>query len=155
MIESLSAGADDFMVKPIRTAELQARVGALIRRAYPPKSETELIVGPYRFLLGTHSLEINGRESDLNHREYELALFLFKNLGRLVSREHLLDVLWGKDLETGSRSLDTHISSVRIKLKLPPSRGILLSAVYGLGYRLELLDNDVLAQLQTQRRMAA
>jgi len=149
MVEGLGAGADDFMVKPIRLGELSARVTALLRRAYPNQFAAEVSFGPYRFLPLTRTLEVNGQAIDLKHREYELALFLFQNLGRLLSREHLREAVWGLGPEEPSRSLDTHISRLRTKLDLRPANGFLLSAIYGLGYRLETIDMDSLSPLRT------
>jgi DNA-binding response OmpR family regulator len=142
MVEGLAVGADDFMVKPIRTAELEARVHALLRRAYPARHDTELAFGPYHFLPQRRMLKVNGVQAELKHREYELALFLFQNMGRLLSREHLREAIWGISDETSSRSLDTHVSRLRTKLDLRPSHGFLLSAIYGLGYRLEAVDSE-------------
>jgi DNA-binding response OmpR family regulator len=119
VIEGLSAGADDFMVKPIRVGELMARVSALLRRAYPNKSGGEFEIDRYRF---------------------DPAVFLFRNLGRLLSRKHLLEAVWGIEAEISSRSLDTHISRLRGKLGLMPENGYRLSAVYSVGYRLEAVN---------------
>ena len=145
MVEGLSAGADDFMVKPIRVGELEARVRALLRRSYPAQHESEITFGPYHFQPGSRTLEVKGETVELKHREYELALFLFQNLGRLLSREHLREAVWGVGAEAPSRSLDTHISRLRTKLDLRPSNGFVLSAIYGLGYRLEAIDADMLS----------
>lgn len=142
MVEGLTVGADDFMLKPLRTAELEARVHALLRRAYPARHDTELTIGPYHFLPQRRMLKVNGVQAELKHREYELALFLFQNIGRLLSREHLREAIWGISDQTSSRSLDTHVSRLRNKLDLRPSRGFLLSAIYGLGYRLEAVDSE-------------
>ncbi|RZL45298.1 MAG: response regulator transcription factor [Variovorax sp.] len=147
MVEGLTAGADDFMVKPIRVAELEARVKALLRRAYPSQHEAELVFGPYHLFPHSRTLQVNGKLVELKHREYELALFLFQNLGRLLSREHLREAVWGLGAETPSRSLDTHISRLRTKLDLRPANGFLLSAIYGLGYRLEAIEADSLVPL--------
>ncbi|MBS0340697.1 MAG: response regulator transcription factor [Proteobacteria bacterium] len=140
LVAGLSAGADDFMVKPISVVELEARVHALLRRAYPSHHDVELEFGPYHFFPQARTLHVNGEPVDLKHREYELALFLFQNLGRLLSREHLREAVWGRGPEEPSRSLDTHISRLRTKLSLRPANGFLLSAVYGLGYRLETVE---------------
>lgn len=148
MIQGLAAGADDFMAKPIRVRELEARVNALLRRAYPRQHETEVAFGPYRFMLQSRTLEANGQAIELKHREYDLALFLFQNLGRLLSREHLREAVWGLRPDTPSRSLDTHISRLRTKLDLRPANGFLLSAIYGLGYRLEAIDGDAMASMR-------
>jgi len=148
MVEGLGAGADDFMVKPIRIGELEARVTALLRRAYPNQFAAEVSFGPYRFMPLTRTLEVNGHAVDLKHREYELALFLFQNLGRLLSREHLREAVWGLGPDEPSRSLDTHISRLRTKLDLRPANGFLLSAIYGLGYRLETIDVASLSPLR-------
>jgi DNA-binding response OmpR family regulator len=144
MVEGLAAGADDFMVKPIRVAELQARVRALLRRSYPAQHEADLVFGDYQFTLATRTLTIKGEPVELSYREYELAFFLFQNMGRLLSREHLREAVWGVGNDSPSRSLDTHVSRLRVKLDLVPSNGFLLSAVYRLGYRLESIDDKVL-----------
>ena len=144
MVEGLGAGADDFMVKPIRVGELAARTQALLRRAYPSHHETEVVFGPYHFYPHSRALKVHGESLELKHREYELALFLFQNMGRLLSREHLREAVWGQGPDASSRSLDTHISRLRTKLDLRPRNGFLLSAIYGLGYRLEAIDSEML-----------
>lgn len=149
MVEGLGAGADDFMVKPIRVGELKARVQALLRRAYPAHFESELVFAPYHFFPQSRSLEVNNKAVELKHREYELALFLFQNMGRLLSREHLREAVWGLGPEPASRSLDTHVSRLRSKLDLRPANGFLLSAIYGLGYRLEALEADSFSDVRT------
>lgn len=151
IVKSLGAGADDFMSKPVRVAELAARVEALLRRAYPALHETELVYGLYRFSPQARTLEVDGKPLELQHREYELALFLFQNMGRLLSREHLREAVWGINADKPSRSLDTHISRLRTKLDLRPGNGFLLSAVYGLGYRLESIDGATMDMIQFPR----
>ncbi|MET3495239.1 response regulator transcription factor [Variovorax boronicumulans] len=144
MVEGLNGGADDFMAKPIRAGELEARVNALLRRSYPSKHEAELVFGPYHFYPPSRLLRVHGRPVELKNREYELALFLFQNLGRLLSREHLHEAVWGLGVEALSRSLDTHVSRLRTKLDLRPANGFLLLAIYGLGYRLETIEANTL-----------
>lgn len=146
IVEGLSSGADDFMIKPMRIAELRARVRALLRRAYPDPAETELAWVPYRFDPKVCEVRVDGRVVAMTQKEFDLALFLFRNSGRLVSRQHLLESVWmtnnPRDTDLMSRSLDTHISRVRSLLALRAEHGYRLSAVYGQGYRLEKLNES-------------
>ncbi|MDQ0572815.1 DNA-binding response OmpR family regulator [Variovorax paradoxus] len=145
VVEGLNAGADDFMSNPGRAKELEARVNALLRRSYPAQHEVELVFGDYHFYPPSRILKVKGVQVDLKNREYELALFLFQNLGRLLSREHLHEAVWGLGVEALSRSLDTHISRLRTKLALRPASGFLLLAIYGMGYRLETIESNPLS----------
>ena len=140
VIEGLSAGADDFMVKPIRIGELTARVNALLRRAYQQKGAGEVVVDRYRFDTATAKIHVDGQTISLKQKEFDLALFLFQNIGRLLSRKHLLEAVWGIEAEVSSRSLDTHISRLRMKLGLVPEKGYRLAAIYSVGYRLEAVN---------------
>jgi DNA-binding response OmpR family regulator len=105
----------------------------------------ELVFGPYHFYPPSRVLKVRGVQVELKNREYELALFLFQNVGRLLSREHLHEAVWGLGIEALSRSLDTHVSRLRTKLDLRPANGFLLLAIYGLGYRLETIEADALS----------
>lgn len=137
VIEGLAAGADDFMVKPIRVGELIARVKALLRRAYYQQTPNELAFGRYKFDVAGAQILVDGAPVVLKQREFDLALFLFQNMGRLLSRKHLLEAVWGIEAEVSSRSLDTHVSRLRTKLGLHPEHGFRLAAIYSVGYRLE------------------
>lgn len=140
VVEGLGCGADDYMLKPIRVHELMARVKALIRRSYPQPEDSSLRFGGYTIDLAARTVHYEGRPIELKHREFELARCLFTNTGRLLSRAYLGETVWGRAVEVPSRSLDTHISSLRAKLELRPARGFRLVAVYGQGYRLEAVD---------------
>ena len=124
---SLGSGAADLMVKPGRIGELNARVAALLRRAYPENTGGVMEFGRYRFLPETRSIEKDGVAVELKNREYDLALFLFQNMGRLLSRDHLKEVVWGQVADVMSRSLDTHISRLRTLLDLRPANGFILT----------------------------
>ena len=137
IVEGLESGADDFMVKPLRVAELVARVRALLRRAYPAAAKGSMEFGRYRFQADSRTLEVDGRAVELKNREYDLALFLFQNVGRLLSRDHLREIIWGQNSDVISRSLDTHVSRLRTLLYLRPENGYVINAVYGVGYRFE------------------
>lgn len=137
VIEALASGADDYMVKPVRTGELAARVSALLRRAHPRALSEQLVFGPYRFDAEQRNLTLRGELISLNNREYDLALFLFRNAGRLLSRGHLREAAWGEYSKAPSRSIDTHISRLRTRLCLTPDNGFTIHAFYGTGYRLD------------------
>lgn len=147
VIEALTRGADDFMTKPLRMGELVARVTALLRRAYPEALGTRLVFGAYCFDGEQRALYLHGQAVELKNREYELALFMFRNPGRLLSRGHLREVVWGDNAEAPSRSLDTHISRLRSKLELTPANGYIITAIYGLGYRLDPVSVDANAEM--------
>ncbi|XHS77044.1 response regulator transcription factor [Burkholderiaceae bacterium UC74_6] len=141
IVEGLSAGADDYMIKPIRVGELVARARALLRRCYSEvERETLLETGSHRFDLVARQVSIDGVPIELKRLEFDLAVFLFRNIGRLVSRGHLVEAVWGQTVDVGSRSLDTHVSRLRTKLELRPQRGFRLSSIYNHGYRLEMMD---------------
>ncbi|MCB5185241.1 response regulator transcription factor [Methylobacillus gramineus] len=145
VVHGLTAGADDFMSKPVRVRELMARINALLRRLYPKATQQEFTWGNYHCNVATQSFWHNGVALNLKNKEFELALFLFQNLGRLLSRQHIQEQVWGmQSVELQTRTLDTHISSVRTKLKLHPTNGYRLTAVYGIGYRLEADAPEVL-----------
>lgn len=139
IVAGLQAGADDFMVKPVRIGEMTARVEALLRRHtnYAPSNEDSYTFGHYRFIPKEQAIEVKGIRADIKAREYELALFLFQNQGQLLSRDHLRESIWGNIADIPTRTLDTHLSRLRVKLDLRPANGFLLTAVYGIGYRFE------------------
>lgn len=137
IVEGLQCGADDFMTKPVRVAELKARMHALLRRAYPECTDDVQTFGPYAFTRSSLSVTFGGKEVVLTYREFALALLLFQNAGRLMSRDHLREAVWGQNSEVLSRTLDTHVSRLRQVLQLRPGNRYSIAAVYGLGYRLD------------------
>jgi DNA-binding response OmpR family regulator len=140
IVAGLSAGADDYMIKPIRRGELVARVQALLRRAYPTQNAVEQIkFGQYVFEVRTGRLTMKGNPVELTQKEFDLALLFFRNIGRPLSRAYILEAVWARDVEVVSRTMDTHVSRVRSKLQLRPEQGYRLAPVYSYGYRLEQL----------------
>lgn len=138
IVQALEAGADDFLVKPPREREFLARVHALGRRGGAMVSQ-EIVVAPYRVDLTRSVIERDSVPMDLTRREYELALFLFRNLGKVVSRAHILESVWGRSSEVTTRTIDTHVSRLRNVLGLSSASGVRLTPIYGYGYRLEAI----------------
>jgi two-component system response regulator RegX3 len=142
IVTALAAGADDYIVKPARRLELLTRIEAVLRRSRPPADQPVVEAEPYHFDLNSHTARLHNEVVDLTEREFELAVFLFRNLGRLVSRGHLLESLWGRKGDVPTRTVDTHMSRVRSKLALRPENGYRLASTYNYGYRLERVSGD-------------
>ncbi|MBK4737298.1 response regulator transcription factor [Noviherbaspirillum pedocola] len=143
ILESLDAGATDYIATPIRHQELSVRVTVLLRRAYPMRVYGErLQFGAYVFEPARERAERDGKLLDLTRKEFDLGLLFFRNLGRPLSRALIVETVWGADHPEMSRTMDTHVSRVRNKLGLNPKHGFRLAPVYGYGYRLEELTTD-------------
>lgn len=141
IVEALSSGADDYLVKPVRRRELVARALAVYRRAHlEALSEATFELLPYRFDLKGRRAEVQGRVVELTDKEFDLALFLFRECGRVLSRGHILERIWGRNANVVTRTVDTHMSRLRTKLELGAQNGVRLSSVYSYGYRLEKID---------------
>ncbi|MCO7233608.1 MULTISPECIES: response regulator transcription factor [unclassified Cobetia] len=141
VVHALQHGADDFLAKPIRPAELTARVEALGRRFVT--SDTHYlqpkvaISDQYRIEPDEHTIWCGEEPVALTQREYQLASLLLRHVGELYSRAYLLEMIWGVNGDISTRTVDTHVSRLRRKLGLNGSRGLRLKSVYQYGYRLE------------------
>jgi len=141
IIAAYDGGADDYMVKPISSAVLVARLKALARRTrFHTQASASVTVGGITLDPITTRAWVSGEEVELTAKEHQLAMVLLANLGRPLSRTYLLDTIWGLSPDVHTRTLDVHVSRVRGKLGLRPEAGFLLTTIYGFGYRLELLD---------------
>jgi DNA-binding response OmpR family regulator len=139
IIEALNAGADDYCTKPIRPQEFLARVASLLRRTYPDRNDqdTTRCLLNYTFNKLDNAVHFDNKKVILSEKEFKLALFLFENHERAVSRERLMQEVWGGDGDALSRSLDVHVSWLRKKLDLSAtSDNLKLKPIYGFGYRL-------------------
>jgi DNA-binding response OmpR family regulator len=153
IVAGLAAGADDYMIKPLRGPELVARVQALLRRAYPETVRDQISFGVYRFETTRNEVHLETesgiKTALLTQKEFDLALMLFRNAGRPLSRSHIREVVWGRDIEIPSRTMDTHISRIRSKLELRPEHGYRLVPVYSYGYRLDQVPDQALSSSAT------
>jgi two-component system response regulator MprA len=115
-VEGLDAGADDYLVKPFERAELLARMRALLRRR-PPRGTASLTVGDLVLNPGTREVSRGERTLDLTNREFELLEFLMRNERLVISRERLLEEVWGYDPTSMTNTIDVFISNLRRKLE--------------------------------------
>jgi len=139
VVKGLESGGDDYVVKPPKQAELLARVAAEQRRRGVEAGEgnTEISLAPFVLDLQRRKVSIAGREVELTQREFDLATYLFRRQGRIVSRDALLENVWNMSASVTTRTVDTHVSRLRKKLELAGEHGWRLTAVYQHGYRLE------------------
>lgn len=140
IVEGLQAGADDYVVKPPKQAELLARVRAVLRRrggATESDAQSALSLPPYSVDPQRRRISVAGDEIELTQREYELACYLIRRQGRIVSRDALLENIWNLGPSVSTRTVDTHVSRLRKKLQLSGEHGWRLTAIYQHGYRLE------------------
>jgi DNA-binding response OmpR family regulator len=132
----LEAGADDYLVKPLRRREFVARVAALGRRTRP-ETRMRIKVGPYEVDHATGAILLNGQVVPMTPRMRVLAGILFRHREQLISRRRLYEEIWGHLNALDTRTLDTHVSRVRLALELDGRHGWRLASVYQHGYRLE------------------
>jgi len=137
IVEALAAGADDYIIKPVAAPVLLARIAALLRRSRPP-AEQPLVIedGAYRLDAAKRALCVAGAPTELQPKEFDLAWYLFQHRDRLIRRDELTAAVWGRETPGSARTLDTHLYTLRRKLKFA-EYGFRLSNVYREGYRLE------------------
>jgi len=146
-VVGLEVGADDYMTKPFSMRELMARVKALLRRERLIREELSAegrVIEEQRLTFGDLSIDISRREVKRNGeilhlkpREYELLVFLARHRGMVLSRDLILERVWGWDYDGGSRTVDVHVHWLREKIEPDPKNPTRIVTVRGVGYRFE------------------
>jgi len=146
-VVGLEIGADDYVIKPFSMRELLARIRAMLRRAEMMKQEASSIgkeaapslikIGDLEIDLARYQVSLGGSILELTLKEFDLLVFLVMNQGRVFSRDHLLEKVWGYDYAGGTRTVDVHIRWLRRKIEIDPSSPKRLITVRGVGYKLE------------------
>jgi two-component system alkaline phosphatase synthesis response regulator PhoP len=130
----LDMGADDYLAKPFGMMEMVSRVKAVLRRTQPKGQAARLQVGALALDTGEHTVSVQGRPVQLTLKEYELLKRFMENLGRVFTRDQLLQSVWGLDYAGESRTVDVHMGTLRAKLG---PCGEYIQTVRGVGYRME------------------
>ncbi|MBR6420019.1 MAG: response regulator transcription factor [Oscillospiraceae bacterium] len=132
-VTGLDAGADDYIAKPFGMMELVARIRAVLRRTKPKPAITEYRRGTLYVCPEKHIVQADGREIQLTNKEFMLLCTLLEHMGLVMTRETLLERVWGLYAEPENRTLDVHIRSLRAKLG---AAGSCIETVRGIGYRI-------------------
>jgi DNA-binding response OmpR family regulator len=137
-VVGLEIGADDYLAKPFSTRELVARVRAMLRRARrpePARADARLEVGGLVLDATRHRVTLDGVEIDLKPKEFDLLAFFMAHRGQVFGREQLLASVWGYDFAGDSRTVDTHVKTLREKLDDNAERPHWIETLRGVGYR--------------------
>ncbi|MBS4190879.1 response regulator transcription factor [Bacillus sp. FJAT-49705] len=133
-VKGLQLGGDDYIVKPFSPGELIARIQAVLRRTGVIKSESHLHIGKMIIDRLARSVTVDGKSISLTLKEFELLIFFVDHQSQALSREQLLDHVWGVDYIGSLRTVDTHIKTLRMKLGV----GDYIQTVWGIGYKFEV-----------------
>lgn len=137
-VTGLELGADDYVTKPFSVRELISRVRAHLRRARMSSevlADDVLTGGPVRMDVGRHEVHVDGRSVGFPPKEFELLELLLRRRGRLLTRDHLIERVWGADYVGDTKTLDVHVKRIRQKIERDPHQPEHLLTVRGLGYK--------------------
>lgn len=136
----LELGADDYMTKPFSLRELLARIKAVLRRSTQDKKEDNKIeilnVGRLQVNYSTYEAFINGAPTKMSHKEFDFLHYLWKHRNQVISRDDLLDHVWGTDYIPSSRTVDNFILKLRQRVEMDPNNPKIILTVHGVGYKL-------------------
>ncbi|HET6653709.1 MAG TPA: response regulator transcription factor [Nocardioides sp.] len=137
-VVGLELGADDYVTKPYAPRELVARIRAVLRRGHDVETaSTSLESGPVRMDVERHVVTVNGDDTKLPLKEFELLEMFLRNPGRVLTRGQLIDRVWGSDYVGDTKTLDVHVKRLRAKIEPDPAAPRYLVTVRGLGYKLD------------------
>ena len=137
-VTGLMTGADDYVTKPFSPAELNARIDALFRRTggdLETEASSEIVHGPFRLNTRNRTLEKNGERIRLTQIEYSIIKYFMENPGRALSREDILNEVWGRDFFGELKIVDVNIRRLRIKIEDDPTMPSYITTVWGYGYK--------------------
>ena len=139
IVVGLELGADDYVTKPYSTRELLARIRAVLRRRVESDDDHDaiLVAGTVRMDVERHAVSVDGKDTPMPLKEFELLELLLRNSGRVLTRGQLIDRVWGADYFGDTKTLDVHIKRIRSKIEKVPAEPVMLVTVRGLGYRFE------------------
>lgn len=143
VVQGLKSGADDYITKPFGVAELLARVAAVLRRStgqeereQPAKQDnSHIVLGALTIYPEKYEVTLNGEPITLRPKEFEVLLYLARKPGVVMTRDDLMNAVWGFDYIGGQRTVDVHVSSLRKKLELDP-QSVHIDSIRGVGYKL-------------------
>jgi two-component system, OmpR family, response regulator RegX3 len=139
-VVGLELGADDYVTKPFSSRELVARIRAVLRRGAEPEElmTSTVEAGPVRMDVERHVVSVDGIQTPMPLKEFDLLELLLRNAGRVLTRGQLIDRVWGADYVGDTKTLDVHVKRLRSKIEPEPANPKHLVTVRGLGYKFEV-----------------